>query len=269
MASGSDLTQSMEDYLEAIYQLRRQGDEVRVKDIAEHVGVRPPSVTAALDALKRHGLVVHEPYGAVELTDGGRRTAEFLMRRHQALTTFLRDILGLEAEEAEAEACEMEHALRPRTLARLLALIDFVQRCPRGGEEWLGHLAGRWEDVPCDHDCARCIAEISAPEHNPFEARRGGETATTLDRLAPGQRGRVLRLGGEPTLRRRLMDMGITPGAEVEVERLAPLGDPLEIEVRGYHLSLRKREAAQIEVEPIEARPPWRRGRPRFRGGRH
>lgn len=269
MAAAAELSQSMEDYLEAIYQLQRQRAAVHVKDIAERVGVRPPSVSAALDGLRERGLIAHEPYGTVTLTDQGRRTAEFLMRRHQALTTLLRDILGLEGDEAEAEACEIEHAMSPRTLARLLALIDFVERCPRGGEEWLGHLAGRWEDTPCDHDCARCIAEIAAPEHNPFEARRGGERATTLDRLAPGQRGRVLRLGGDPAIRRRIMDMGVTPGAEVEVERLAPLGDPLEIEVRGYHLSLRKREAAQIDVEPLEAEHEPARGRRRQRGPRH
>jgi DtxR family Mn-dependent transcriptional regulator len=267
MTAAAELTPSMEDYLETIYQLERRQDAVRVKDIAEQAGVRMPSVTAALEGLKRHALVAHEPYGAVTLTDEGRRTAEFLMRRHQTLTTFLRDILGLEGDEAEAEACEIEHALSPRTLTRLLAMIDFLERCPRGGEEWLRHLAGRWEDTPCDHDCARCIAEIVPPKHNPFEARRGGERATTLDQLEPGQRGRVLRLGGDPTIRRRLMEMGVTPGAEVEVERLAPLGDPLEIEVRDYHLSLRKSEAAQILVEPLDIMPRRRQGR-RYRRGR-
>jgi len=245
------LTEAMEDYLEAIYRLRREQEVVRVKDIADLVGVKMPSVSAALGALRDRGMIAHEPYGAVVLTDEGRRTAEFLFRRHQALTAFLRDILGLDQTQAETEACGIEHALSPEALRRLLALLDFIERCPRGGEQWLEHLSGRWEDVPCDQDCSKCLAEIDVPTRNPFAARPAGDTATTLDRLCPGEKGRVLRVSGEAALRRRIMDMGVTPGAEVEVERLAPLGDPIEIEVRGYHLSLRKREASQIAVEPL------------------
>ncbi|MGD9497661.1 MAG: DtxR family transcriptional regulator [Armatimonadota bacterium] len=245
------MSESMEDYLEAIYQLQRGHDSVRVKDIADFAGVTMPSVSAAVNALREHDLVVHEPYGAVSLTSRGRQTAEFLMRRHQTLTAFLRDILGLDAAQAEQEACGIEHALSPLTLSRLLALVDFIERCPRGGEGWLAHLSQRWGDTPCDQDCAACIASIEAPQRNPFRARRGGPGTTTLDCVEPGSRVRVLRLSGDPAIRRRIMDMGVTPGAEIEVERLAPLGDPIEIEVRGYHLSLRKREAAQIAVEPL------------------
>jgi len=213
--------------------------------------VSMPSASAAVQSLRDRNLITHEPYGSVALTDEGRRTAEFLMRRHHTLTAFLRDILGLDPEQAEAEACGVEHALSPLTLSRLLAFVDFVERCPRGGEQWLRHLSDRWGDTPCEQDCEACITAIEPPERNPFSERREGEDAITLDRVPPGQRGRVLRLSGDSSIRRRIMDMGVTPGAEIEVERLAPLGDPIEIEVRGYHLSLRKREAAQIVVEPI------------------
>ncbi len=246
-----ELTESLEDYLEAIHQLGREKDAVRVKDIADFVGVKMPSVSAAVQALKERGLTAHEKYGSVSLTPEGRQTAEFLCRRHYTLTAFLRDILGIEEKQAEKEACGIEHALGAETLRRLLALIDFIERCPRGGEEWLEHLSGRWEDVPCEQDCEACLAAIEAPEANPFAARRASEESTTLDRLDPGNAGKVLQLSGPSRLRRRLMDMGLTPGSEVEVERLAPLGDPIEIQVRGYHLSLRKQEAAQIAVEPL------------------
>jgi DtxR family Mn-dependent transcriptional regulator len=250
MAVAETLTESLEDYLEAIYQLQRESGSVRVKEIADFVGVKMPSVSSALRALKERDLVDHESYGEVSLTPEGRETAEFLCRRHFALSTFLRDILGLDEEQAEREACGIEHALSADTLRRLLMLIDFIERCPRGGEDWLEKMLQRWEQPPCERDCAECIEEIEMPFHNPFAARKETETATTLDQLTPGDRGKVLRLTGEPQIRRRLMDMGLTPGAEVEVEKLAPLGDPIEIEVRGYHLSLRKREAAGIAVEP-------------------
>ncbi|HCA46148.1 MAG TPA: DtxR family transcriptional regulator, partial [Armatimonadetes bacterium] len=249
MAEAVELTESLEDYLEAIYRLLRDSGTVRVKEIAEMVGVKMPSVSSALAALKERGLVEHERYGQVTLTPAGRETAEFLCRRHYALIAFLRDILGIEPDQAETEAGQIEHALSPESLRRLLMLLDFIERCPRGGEQWLEQMLARWENPPCERDCAECIAHIEVPESNPFASRGGTENSTTLDRLSPGKRGKVLRLSGEPQIRRRLMDMGLTPGAEIEVERLAPLGDPIEIEVRGYHLSLRKREAAGIAVE--------------------
>ena len=71
----------------------------------------------------------------------------------------------------------------------------------------------------------------------------------TLKGVKCGQTVRVVKLHGEGAVKRRIMDMGITPGVEVKVIKVAPLGDPVEINVRGYELSLRKEEAARIEVE--------------------
>ncbi len=70
----------------------------------------------------------------------------------------------------------------------------------------------------------------------------------TLDELPLGQSAKVVRLGGAPAVRRRLMEMGLTPAATVEAIRRAPMGDPLDVKVRGYHLSLRREEAASVEV---------------------
>lgn len=70
----------------------------------------------------------------------------------------------------------------------------------------------------------------------------------TLDRLKPGDRGTVTALRGDGSIHQRLLEMGVFEGSEVEVVRFAPLGDPMEIRVQGYHLSLRKREAALVEV---------------------
>ncbi len=70
----------------------------------------------------------------------------------------------------------------------------------------------------------------------------------TLKELKPGETGKVSSLGQKGPIRRRIMDMGVTPGAIVKVIKVAPLGDPIEVTVRGYDLSLRKDEAAQIEI---------------------
>lgn len=71
----------------------------------------------------------------------------------------------------------------------------------------------------------------------------------TLKDIATGQTVKVSRLGGEGAVRRRIMDMGITKGTEIYVRKVAPLGDPIEVTVRGYELSLRKAEAENISVE--------------------
>ena len=75
---------------------------------------------------------------------------------------------------------------------------------------------------------------------------------TTLDALLPGQSATISRLTGGGAVRRRLMDMGLTAGAEIRVLRRAPLGDPIEYELRGYHLSLRKSEAETILIATSE-----------------
>jgi Fe2+ transport system protein FeoA len=70
-----------------------------------------------------------------------------------------------------------------------------------------------------------------------------------LSQLGIGERATVVAVNGEGAIRRRLFDMGITPGAEVYLRKKAPLGDPIEIAIRGYELTLRKTEAAQVDVK--------------------
>jgi Fe2+ transport system protein FeoA len=72
--------------------------------------------------------------------------------------------------------------------------------------------------------------------------------ATFLHLLRPGQRAIITRINGAIALRRRFIEMGILKGVTVQIERHAPLGDPIEYFIKGYHLALRKEEAAQIEV---------------------
>ncbi len=74
------------------------------------------------------------------------------------------------------------------------------------------------------------------------------EAPDTLDLMRPGEHARVARLDGDPGVRRRLMELGLVPGTEIELVRRAPLGDPIELSVRGVHLSLRRTEASLIHV---------------------
>ncbi|RLC71384.1 MAG: ferrous iron transport protein A [Chloroflexi bacterium] len=72
-----------------------------------------------------------------------------------------------------------------------------------------------------------------------------------MNELEKGEKGRIVKIGGKGSVHRRLLDMGLVSGTEIEMQRVAPLGDPIEIKVKGYNLSLRKEEAASIEVEVI------------------
>jgi Fe2+ transport system protein FeoA len=86
---------------------------------------------------------------------------------------------------------------------------------------------------------------------NPLEANLG-EVFMLLSEIKEKQTARVVRVGGNGALRRRILEMGILKGSEIYVEKYAPLKDPVELIVKGYHISLRVEEAAQITVEPVE-----------------
>lgn len=118
------LSASLEDYLEAIYHLVREGRVARVRDIAARLNVQMPSVTGALRSLAAKDLVNHDPYSYVTLTPEGERIARDMVRRHEVLTGFLSNFLGLDAAAAERNACAMEHAIEPLVLTRLVAFVE-------------------------------------------------------------------------------------------------------------------------------------------------
>lgn len=125
-------TASMEDYLEAIANLREQGTIVRVKQISQMLKVKMPSVTSALKRLSERGLVVHDSYGHVELTPEGSKIAEDVVQRHKTLSHFLAETLDIDQETAEEDACKIEHVISPLSLERVVKLIEFTQACPPG-----------------------------------------------------------------------------------------------------------------------------------------
>ena len=173
--SRKKLTASLEDYLEAILFVVRQKRVARVRDIAGRVGVGMPSVTAALKTLSERKLVNYDPYQVVTLTDRGREVAEEISDRHFMLRRFLRDVLGLDSESAEANACRMEHAVDGALLERLTRFAEFLDTCPRAGEDWIRQFV-----VFCGQDrdvdrCGECIS--AAGEAFKSKASKAGSTA--------------------------------------------------------------------------------------------
>ncbi|RLI28816.1 metal-dependent transcriptional regulator [Candidatus Bathyarchaeota archaeon] len=124
---GKTYSASFEDYLEAIYLLGREKGEVRVTDLAAKLKVKKASVSEALIKLADRGLIKHERYGTVTLTSKGREIAEKVFRTHQAVYRFLREILGVDAETAEKDACAIEHAVSRETLSKLE---EFLEKFP-------------------------------------------------------------------------------------------------------------------------------------------
>ena len=123
-------TPSMEDYLEAISNLREVGKVVRVNEIGQALSVKMPSVTSALKKLSEWGLVVHEKYGYVELTSEGDRIATDVIHRHKTLSRFFAQALDIDQETAEEDACKIEHVISPLSLERLAKFVEFIGACP-------------------------------------------------------------------------------------------------------------------------------------------
>jgi DtxR family Mn-dependent transcriptional regulator len=216
------------------------------------LNVSNSSVTGALRMLADRGLVNYAPYDLITLTPAGETAALDVIRRQEALRDFFVKVLSVDVETAEIGACKMEHEIPPAIVERFIQFLEFVEVCPRAGGEWIRGFGYSCRDASpgvCAHCVQSCISEI--------EDKQRGETSgrpkTSLSDLKLGQRARLVRIGGRGEPHRRLVAMGLVPGAVLEVERVAPFGDLIDIKLRGYHFSLRKVEASLIAVEALEA----------------
>lgn len=110
-----DLSASNQDYLEAIWDLSCEGDQVRSVDIAEKMNVSRASVNKAIGILKSMSYITQERYGCIILTKSGRLAASKIRDRHDTLKYFFCEILGVDEDLAEQDACRMEHAISKET----------------------------------------------------------------------------------------------------------------------------------------------------------
>jgi len=134
MAQESSLRESpgLEDYLEAIGHLSRDNPEVGVTEISQELNVKKPSVTSAVKRLKQKNLVEHEAYGPVVLTKKGKILADEVSRRHEVLFQFFTNVLEIDEEIADEDACRIEHYVSEKTLEKISTFVDFLLSCPRG-----------------------------------------------------------------------------------------------------------------------------------------
>lgn len=154
----SGYSPAVEDYLEAVHVIGMKHKVVRVKDVAQHLGVTMPSVVSAVKNLTEKGLAVQERYGHIELTPRGLAVAREVFARHKLLLVFFHEILGLDVKVAEQDACRVEHHLSSAAQERLLKLIEYVRACPRGTAEFLRRFilyaeTGKYEP------CGACVRQ--------------------------------------------------------------------------------------------------------------
>src|SRR6266568_1348599 len=197
-----DLTVAVQDYAKAIYTLESRDGEASTTDLAALLEVRPASVSGMLRKLSALGLVEHERYRGVRLTERGRRVALEVIRHHRLVELFLVESLGMTWDEVHAEAEVLEHAL---------------------SEELEELIATKLGDPTVD------------PHGDPIPSRelKLAETdAPTLVELDPGETATFVRVSdADPEMLRFLGERGIVPGTQLELIERQPFDGPLFVRV--------------------------------------
>jgi DtxR family Mn-dependent transcriptional regulator len=221
MAGHTHFAESTEEYLEAIYRLEREGPGVSTSALATALGVAPASVSGMLKKLASDGHVEHRVRGEAKLTRSGLEIAVRVVRRHRLAECFLTQILGMTWDEVCFEACRLEHAISERVEERLVALLGDPKVCPHG------------HPIP--------PADLSEPER----------PGVPLAQLSDGETAVVFGVTDEvPEILRYLAEVGLRPGATVEVVEKAPLGGPVTVRIQNENFAISLELARMVTVLP-------------------
>jgi DtxR family Mn-dependent transcriptional regulator len=164
MKEKTDLSASLEDYIEAIYHIIDEKLVARSKEIAAKLDVSRASVTEALRALSKKGLINYAPYEAITLTDSGKTVAEDVIFRHDALKQFFIEVLAIDTTIAEEGACRIEHSAPPEIIARMISFTKFIKVCPRGGDDLIRGFAKYCTEGRQEEKCNSCISGCLSSE---------------------------------------------------------------------------------------------------------
>lgn len=216
------ITPAIEDYLKAIYTLQQQNSVVTTSMLGEQRGFKPGSVTGMIKKLAEMNLVQHTPYQGVQLTHTGERVALEVIRHHRLIELYLVEALGYSWDEVHDEAEKLEHHISEKLEARIAARLGHPDFDPHGDP--IPSLEGV---LPATHDLR-------------------------LADLLPDARARIIRVRDQSSERLRyLADLGLTPGACVEVTASSPFDGPIMIRLAAKTYPLDRRMARTIEVERL------------------
>jgi len=222
-AKETTVSSEAEEYLEAIYRLEKKTGFAKTMELASQLKVVPGSVTNTVEGLERRGLVIHEPYRGVKLTEKGRKLALNVLRRHRLAERLLTDILHLDWSKAHDAACKLEHAIAADIIKPLEKALGHPKTCPHGN--------------PIPTACGGVIEEKSEP----------------LVNLSPEESGVIVKITEEePRILQRLSALGLMPGVSVEVEQKAPFGGPVTIRVGETSHTLDHRVVSVINVRKAD-----------------
>ena len=222
-SGGPVLSSNMEDYLEAITILSNVKKFVRVKDIAEHLKIKMPSVTSALKKLSEMGYIFYEKYSYVELTDEGKSIADSIYGKHKFLKDFFSKVLGLNMTDSDSEACRIEHHLSPEGSRKLNRLLEFYLAEEKSDKKWV-------------QDLKKILSECA------------------LSEVKEGDVVEIVKLSTSPELKKRLIDLGFHRGERVTVVRYAPLKDPMQLKIKDSNISIRITEAESVIVRKLKSK---------------
>jgi DtxR family Mn-dependent transcriptional regulator len=230
---------SVEDYLKAIFDLSRNGNEVSTTEISRALKVAPSSVTEMLKKLVDKGLIEHSPYHGTTLTRDGKRIAEKTVRKHRLLERFLCDVLKIDKSKVHKQACEMEHSLSDEAEESLCRFLRHPDRCPDDGKII----------PPCDLRIGSCVECIHMDSKGLKEVGKHSQSLVCINSLKEGECGKISFIRGGYNLLQRLLDMGLTPNTQIRVLRGGSFGGPVELSVRSANIALGKGVASKIFVE--------------------
>ncbi len=240
MSKNDILSGNVEEYLELLYKLGPNGERVSTSMISENLKIAPASATQMLKKLADKGYVEYSPYKGVVLTENGIKIAKKVTRKHRLLERFLCDILKIKSDKIHDQACEMEHVLSDDAERALCHLLEQPDTCP--GDSVIPE---------CDLKFTTCEECKERKEIDVEEVGKRNENLIPVLDLKEHKKGKVSFIRGDSKVIRRLLDMGITVGAIVSVIKVAPLGGPVEVAVRGSKLALGRDIASNVFVEAI------------------
>lgn len=239
---------SLEEYVEAIYSFNEKGEPAKTVELARRLKVAPPSVTEMMRRLFEEGLIEYEPYKGAILTGKGMALAQRVVRKHRLLERFLYDLLALRKEKVHEEACRLEHDLSDEAADALCKALNVPETCP----DDLKPIPPCFLEVA---DCEQC-AEAREKEGERFRL------VTELSNLKQGEHGIVAFVRAGTTACQRLLDMGLTYGTRILVVNAAPFKGPLQVAVRGTTLALGRGLAGHVFIEIEDDHPAHRRIHP-------
>ncbi|HML06445.1 MAG TPA: DtxR family transcriptional regulator [Methanobacterium sp.] len=241
MSQKETLSENVEEYLEILYKLSPNGEMVSTSQISEKLRIAPASVTQMLKKLSDKGYVQYSPYKGAVLTKEGIKIAKKITRKHRLLERFLCDILKIKKDKIHEQACDMEHSLSDDAERALCHLLEQPDKCP--GESIIPE---------CDLKFTSCEECLMRKGDDVEEVGKRDQNLISILDLKEQNKGKVSFIRGDYNVIRRLLDMGITIGAIISVTKIAPLGGPVEVAVRGSKLAIGHDIASNVFVEACE-----------------